>query len=86
MSKKKSVPLVSECWLIPQVAEQLGVARSTISSAVARGDIPTHRTGCGRETVLLSDVQAFLEASPGKGFANPAIRAKAAKTRGEAAR
>lgn len=87
MAKKKAaaveVPLVSECWMIPQVAEHLGVARSTIASAVQAGKITTYRTGCGREMVRLQDVQQYLQDSPGKGFANPEVRAKAAETRGE---
>lgn len=55
--------------------------RRTLASAVERGTIPSHRTACGRDTVLLDDVEAFLRNSPGRGFANPDVSAKAIKTR-----
>jgi hypothetical protein len=59
------------------------VSRSTLSDAIARGAIPSHCTACGRELVLLSDCHEYLNNSPGRGFANPDVRAKAAETRGE---
>ena len=73
-------PAVSECWLVPQAAEQLGVNRSTLVSAINRGDLPTHKTACGRDTVLLADCQTFLNNSPGRGFCDPNTREKAQKS------
>lgn len=87
MAKKKAakivIPLVSECWTVPRAAEQLGVARSTLATAIARGAITTYSTACGREMVLLADCEAFITNTPGRGFKDPEVRRKAGETRGE---
>ena len=74
------MPSVSEVYLIPQAAEQLDIPRTTLAAAIARGDIPTHLTGCGRQTVLLADCEQFLATSPGRGFCDPETRKKAQAT------
>lgn len=83
MTKSTKAPPVSDCWTVPKAADQLKVPRSTLASAITRGDLRTYRTACGREMVTLEDCQAFLATTPGRGFCDPEVRRKAGETRGE---
>ncbi len=85
MAKRKPTPEppVSQCWTVPKAAEELKVARTTLASAIEAGRLTTHRTACGRDLVTLEDCRAFLDSTPGRGFCDPEVRAKAGRTRGE---
>lgn len=43
-------------YRIASAAKRTGVARSTIKSAVERGEIKSFKTGCGLPLVALTDV------------------------------
>lgn len=57
--KTPNSPRLSECWTIPKAAEHLGIPRSTRASAIKAGTLKTHKSGCGREMVRLSDCKPW---------------------------
>ena len=54
---------VGAYWRIANLAKKFGVKRQTIQSAVARGDIPHKKTGCGLPLVSLESMQEWVDKS-----------------------
>ena len=55
-------------YRIAWAAEAEGIARTTLQSAVERGELPVVVTGCGVSLVTLADVRAWarVERRPGR--------------------
>lgn len=54
-------PSLDQLYRITRAAESCGLPRSTLESALQRGEIPTHYTACGLPLVLLADVRHWQQ-------------------------
>ena len=58
---------VSQLWRPTLAAQEVGIARSTIYSAMEEGSIPIAQTACGLMLVSLEDVQHYADNRPRRG-------------------
>ena len=63
---------VAKLTRIAVAAESAGVNRSTLKSAVERGEVKSYRSACGLPMILMADVMAWAKAprQPGPKPAN----------------
>ncbi len=67
-------PNIDEYWTVGPAAAESGVAKTTLISAIKAGHIPVHTLGCGKEVVLLADIEEYKANPPLRG--NPRHREK----------
>jgi hypothetical protein len=58
---------VSQLSRVAVVAKLLDIKRSTIKSAIERGEIAAHESACGLPMVRLSDVEAWASVTRKRG-------------------
>lgn len=54
---------LNKLYRLSNAARECGIARSTLESAILRGEIPPHYTACGLPLVKLADVEKFRKAA-----------------------
>lgn len=71
---------ISEYYRVSVAAEHCDVRRSTLLSAIERGELPAKALGCGLPIVRLADVEVW-KAQPRQPGPKPKKKPKAAKRR-----
>ena len=60
-------PKTERLYSVTAAAQTCGLRRTTIRSAIERGDLVAHRTGCGVPLVQIEDVVAWAATSRPRG-------------------
>lgn len=63
-----------ELYRIAVACQEVGLARSTVRSAIERGEIKAHQTGCGLPLVSLHDVRLWAARSHERKVGRPPLK------------
>lgn len=66
---------IENFYRVAKLSQKFNIPRQTIQSAVARGELPSRKTGCGLPLVALTDMEEWVDKSQkseaGRPFKTP---------------